>query len=131
MPSEPLAERNGWRLYVHPAFGDAFEGLSEAVQELKREHPKSYAGHPKAKLLKRILDLILDEIPRVSAWEYIGSGPPALAEGEVPGTLSALLSIQRRPQGDHLLVGKRRIDASQSRLADRSLYNLQQAIARR
>jgi toxin YhaV len=64
MPSEPFAERNGWRLYVHPAFGDAFERLSEAVQELRRQRPESYAGHPKAKLLKRILDLILDEIPR-------------------------------------------------------------------
>jgi hypothetical protein len=42
-------------LYAHAAFGDAFEGLSDAVQDLKKKHPENYAGHPKAKLLKRIL----------------------------------------------------------------------------
>jgi toxin YhaV len=40
------------------------EILSDAVQKLARENPAGYAGHPKAKLLKRILDLILEEIPR-------------------------------------------------------------------
>jgi toxin YhaV len=64
MASGPLAERNGWRLYAHQAFGGAFEKLSNSVQELKQKHPKTFAGHPKTKLLKRILDLILDEIPR-------------------------------------------------------------------
>jgi len=34
------------------------------VQKLKKEQPERYAGHPKAKLLKRILELILNEIPR-------------------------------------------------------------------
>jgi toxin YhaV len=33
------------------------------VQKLKKEKPKSYADHPKAKLLKRILEVILDEVP--------------------------------------------------------------------
>jgi toxin YhaV len=63
MPPEPFAVRNGWRLYSHPAFGDALEKLTGAVDGLK-DQPQAYAGHPKAKLLKRILDLILDEIPR-------------------------------------------------------------------
>jgi toxin YhaV len=71
MPSEPFAERNGWRLYFHPAFGDVFEGLIDVVEELRKEKPESYASHPKAKLLKRILDLILVEIPRdPNAIEY-------------------------------------------------------------
>src|SRR5271157_2762868 len=64
MPSGPFAERNGWRLFAHPAFGDALERLSDAVQKLKNERPERYAGHPKAKLLKRILELILNEVPR-------------------------------------------------------------------
>jgi toxin YhaV len=64
MLAGPFADRNGWRLYAHPAFGDVFEGLGDAVQELKEKRPKSYPSHPKTKLLKRILDLILDEIPR-------------------------------------------------------------------
>ena len=59
MPSGPFAVRNGWQLYAHPAFGDAFEALSEAVQKLGPD-----AGHPKAKLLRRVLELVLDEIPR-------------------------------------------------------------------
>jgi toxin YhaV len=60
----PFAQRNGWSLYAHAAFGDAFESLSDAVEDLRKGRPESYEGHPKAKLLRRILDLILDEIPR-------------------------------------------------------------------
>ena len=67
----PFAERNGWSLYAHAAFGDAFESLSDTVEDLKKKQPESYEGHPKAKLLKRILDLILDEVPRdPNAVEY-------------------------------------------------------------
>jgi len=64
MSTGPLAERNGWSLYAYAAFGDAFESLSDAVEDLKRKLPESYEGHPKAKLLRRVLDLILDEVPR-------------------------------------------------------------------
>jgi len=80
MSTGPFAVRNGWSLYAHAAFGDAFENLSDAMQKLKKEQPERYAGHPKAKLLKRILELILDEIPRnPNAVEYqLGNtlGPP-------------------------------------------------------
>src|SRR5712692_3178676 len=64
MPSGPFAVRNGWKLYAHPAFGDAFDRLREAVEDLKEHDPQAYLNHPKSKLLKRTLDLILDEIPR-------------------------------------------------------------------
>jgi len=64
MPTGPFAQRNGWSLYAHPAFGDAFKSLSDAVEDLKKKQPESYEGHPKAKLIKRILELILDEIRR-------------------------------------------------------------------
>jgi toxin YhaV len=64
MSATPFAVRNGWSLYAHAAFADAFETLSEAVQNLQESRPQSYEGHPKAKLLRRVLDLILEEIPR-------------------------------------------------------------------
>jgi toxin YhaV len=64
MPLVPFADRNGWQLYAHPAFAEPFENLSDAVHKLKQQRPDTFADHPKAKLLKRILDLILDEIPR-------------------------------------------------------------------
>ena len=64
MSTGPFSVRNGWSLYPYPAFGDAFERLQDAVEDLKKKHPANYEGHPKAKLLRRILELILDEIPR-------------------------------------------------------------------
>src|ERR1039458_3912578 len=71
MPTEPFAYRNGWSLYVHPAFGDAFERLNDTVRRLRREQPGAHHEHPKAKLLKRVLELILEEIPRdPNAVEY-------------------------------------------------------------
>jgi toxin YhaV len=53
-----------WRLYVHPAFGDVFDALVADVARLAEADPQGYRQHPKAKLLKRIVDLIEIEIPR-------------------------------------------------------------------
>lgn len=64
MPLVPFGERNGWHLYAHPAFGDPLNKLTGTVEQLKREHPERYSNHPKTKLLKRILEIILDEVPR-------------------------------------------------------------------
>src|SRR5438045_3148152 len=64
MSSGPFAVRNGWKLYAHPAFGDAFERLRGAVEDLEERDTPACLDHPKSKLLKRILDLILIEIPR-------------------------------------------------------------------
>jgi toxin YhaV len=64
MPPQPFGRSNGWDLYAHPAFAEPFDELREAVEELQRTHPDSFAEHPKAKLLKRVLQLILKEIPR-------------------------------------------------------------------
>ena len=63
MASGPFAERLGWRLYAHPAFAEALDKLTAAVEQLKIQRPRDYREHPKAKLLKRVLDLILEEIP--------------------------------------------------------------------
>jgi toxin YhaV len=38
--------------------------LIRTVEALKKQQPKTYRNHPKTKLLKRVLDLILAEIPR-------------------------------------------------------------------
>jgi toxin YhaV len=63
VPAPPFAERNGWKLYAHPAFGQRWESLLQAVEILQRRQPETYRSHPRTKLLKRILDLILIEIP--------------------------------------------------------------------
>lgn len=78
-PPLPFAVRVGWSLYAYPAFGDAFNLLKEAVHKLELEQPWSFEAHPKAKLLKRVLDLILNEIPR----------DPAAAEFILGNTLGA------------------------------------------
>jgi toxin YhaV len=64
MTLPPVAERNGWRLYAHPAFSQALEALLLAVEALEQRRPEAYRAHPKTKLLKRILDVILVDIPR-------------------------------------------------------------------
>ena len=64
MPPPSLVERNGWKLYGHPAFMERLETLIREVDGLRTKQPKAYASHPRPKLLKRVLDLILIEIPR-------------------------------------------------------------------
>jgi toxin YhaV len=58
-----VAERHGWRLFLHPAFRDIFDRLVAEVADLERARPGNYHLHPRAKLLRRIVDLILNEIP--------------------------------------------------------------------
>jgi toxin YhaV len=53
----------GWRLFVHPAFSEPFDGLVVEVSRLQKSDPRSFHQHPKAKLLKRIVELIEKEIP--------------------------------------------------------------------
>lgn len=60
---KPFAARNGWMLLRHPAFREPFDELVAEVTQLQAADPDGWAGHPKAKLLKRIRDLIMDEIP--------------------------------------------------------------------
>jgi toxin YhaV len=60
----PIAERNGWKLFAHPAFSEPFDKLLETVEVFEQRSPQSYPSHPTAKLLKRVTDLILEEIPR-------------------------------------------------------------------
>jgi toxin YhaV len=53
-----------WRLFVHPAFSEPFDALVAEVARLQKSDPAGFSQHPKAKLLKRIVELIEKEIPR-------------------------------------------------------------------
>ena len=53
-----------WRLFVHAAFCEPFDALVGEVERLQKSDPKGFGQHPKAKLLKRIVDLVEKEIPR-------------------------------------------------------------------
>jgi toxin YhaV len=59
-----FAERNGWRLFRHAEFHRALEALAADVERLSRRQPRDWQSHPRARLLRRILDLIEVEIPR-------------------------------------------------------------------
>ena len=54
---------NGWTLLRHPAFREPFDALVAEVDQLASADTNGWTAHPKAKLLKRIRDLIMDEIP--------------------------------------------------------------------
>jgi toxin YhaV len=56
--------RHGWTLIQTVAFAETFDVLEAEVASLAAKDPQGYVSHPKAKLFKRIVDLILDEIPR-------------------------------------------------------------------
>ncbi len=62
--TKKVAPKPAWRLFVHPAFSEPFDALVDEVARLKESDPEGYAQHPKAKLLRRIVDLIEKEIPR-------------------------------------------------------------------
>jgi toxin YhaV len=57
-------QRHGWTLLRTAAFAHALDGLEAEVAKLAAKDPASYSAHPKAKLLKRIVDLTFEEIPR-------------------------------------------------------------------
>ena len=63
MPAPPFATRNGWRLSMYPAFEQPYGALVDEVERLAARDPAGHVAHPKAKLLGRINELILDEIP--------------------------------------------------------------------
>jgi toxin YhaV len=83
----PGAPKTRWQLYVHPAFRKPFDALTGEVERLAAADPKGYIEHPKAKLLKRIVDLIESEIPR----------DPGAAEFALGNTLGPAQRRWRRP----------------------------------
>ena len=64
MKRSPFDERNGWKLYQHPAFRSQFDTLVTEVETLRaRLAPDEFVQHPKVRILARIRKLILDDIP--------------------------------------------------------------------
>jgi toxin YhaV len=57
------AERNGWKLFYYSAFQVSLDSLIKEVQRLREEQEDTFQHHPKTKLLKRILELVENEIP--------------------------------------------------------------------
>jgi toxin YhaV len=58
------AQRRGWHLVMFPAFRDPLLTLAADVARLRQRDPADWSASAKAKLLKRILEVVLDEIPR-------------------------------------------------------------------
>lgn len=75
-----------WRLFVHPAFSEPFNVLVGEVGRLQKSDPAGFAQHPKAKLLKRIVDLVETDIPR----------DPGAAEYNLGNTLGTAYRAWRR-----------------------------------
>ena len=64
MTDSPYDRRNGWTIYLHPAFRMPFDALTAEVDRLQHElDVKAFTEHPKARLLARIRKLVLDDIP--------------------------------------------------------------------
>lgn len=63
-PKPPFDVRNEWRLYKLPAFEQQLTDLTARVEALRQIDPAEADRHPSSKLLKRIVEVILDEIPR-------------------------------------------------------------------
>jgi toxin YhaV len=63
-PAGAFAERHGWKLLRTQAFLEAFTPLRAEVERIASRGAEAFAGHPKAKLLARVVALISDEIPR-------------------------------------------------------------------
>jgi toxin YhaV len=57
---------NEWTLLAHPAFAEPFLKLIDEVELLANKDPNNFIDHPKAKLLARIKELVLQEIPENS-----------------------------------------------------------------
>lgn len=55
---------HGWKLYWHPAFKEPFYKLLSAVRAIRENRPAELNANDRAKLLKRVLELIVDEIPQ-------------------------------------------------------------------
>jgi hypothetical protein len=86
--TEEDARKPGWQLYVHPAFSETFDALVVEVARLRSADPHGYTQHPKAKQLKRIVELVEIEIPR----------DPGAAEFALGNTLGLAHGRSRRRQ---------------------------------
>lgn len=56
-------EVNGWQLFQHPLFRHQYEKLLELAEKIEAQQPGGYGGNKTVKLLAKVSDLILTEIP--------------------------------------------------------------------
>lgn len=67
-------ESNGWRLFVHPLFLRQYEMLVIQAEKIRTEQPSTYQNHPTVKLLAKVNQLILVEIPTEPAHDRFNQG---------------------------------------------------------
>ncbi len=67
-------EVHGWQLFQHPLFKTKYDKLLAEVERLARSQPDTYQTHQSTKLLKRITDLITEEIPADPGHERFNQG---------------------------------------------------------
>lgn len=55
---------NGWTILFYDGFREQFDGLVNAVAELKATlKPEEFVVHPRAKFLKRVRQIVFQDIP--------------------------------------------------------------------
>jgi toxin YhaV len=67
-------EVNGWTLFQHTLFKAEYAKLLAEVEKLAQTQPETYQNHIRTKLLKRITDLISEEIPADPGHERFQQG---------------------------------------------------------
>jgi Toxin with endonuclease activity, of toxin-antitoxin system len=108
--SRKRAPRPRWQLFAHPAFSEPFDALVNEVERLRKADPQGYKDHPKAKMLRRIIDLIEVEIPRDPGAPEYGLGNDGARRAAREEVTHGGLAM--RPRALHLLLrpllGRRR-----------------------
>lgn len=65
---------NGWTLYWYPAFKEQFDKALSAVEGIKLDQPDELNTNDRAKLLKRVIEIVAKEIPQDPAHEKYVQG---------------------------------------------------------
>jgi toxin YhaV len=64
LSESPWDERHGWRLFLHPAFREQYDDLVADVESLRATlSPQDFAEQARVKILARINELVLEDIP--------------------------------------------------------------------
>lgn len=65
MSDDPSAQLviNGWKIYTHPRFDDAFEAIAAQVEHDRERDPQNYKRRNPAKRLATIIKLVSEVIP--------------------------------------------------------------------
>ena len=63
MTESPAAVANGWTVYFHDGFARQRNALIADVEAISRKSPVALATHPKAEFLKRLNQILCEEVP--------------------------------------------------------------------